>query len=137
MVLCISQIKLEIKLIKVTILVESLQTFKRLLIQQITVYYCKNQNTMVFLLRILIIRSSFFQLMVTNQMQLMSNIGCLKVPYSDLFCFFIYIDDLHVAIKYSEVHHFADGTNLLNFNSCLKSINKQVNYDLKKTYQIG
>ena len=45
--------------------------------------------------------------------------------------FLIYINDLHAAIKYSEVHHFADDTNLLNFNSCVKSINKQVNYDLK------
>ena len=45
--------------------------------------------------------------------------------------FLIYIKDLYTAIKYSEVHHFADYTNLLNFNSCVKSINKQVNYDLK------
>ena len=45
--------------------------------------------------------------------------------------FLIYINDLHVAIKYSEVHHFADDTNLLNFDSCIKSINKQVNYNLK------
>ena len=45
--------------------------------------------------------------------------------------FLIYINDLHVAIKYCEVHHFADDTNLLNVNSCGKSINKQVNYDLK------
>ena len=29
------------------------------------------------------------------------------------------------------MHHFADDTNLLNFSSCVKSINKQVNYDLK------
>ena len=29
------------------------------------------------------------------------------------------------------MHHFADDTNLLNVNSCVKSINKQVNYDLK------
>ena len=43
----------------------------------------------------------------------------------------IYINDLHVAIKHSEVHHFVDDTNLLNFNSCVKFINKQVNYDLK------
>ena len=28
--------------------------------------------------------------------------------------FLIYINDLHAAIKYSEVHHFADDTNLLN-----------------------
>ena len=45
--------------------------------------------------------------------------------------FLIHINDLHAAIKYSEVHHFADDTNFLNFNSCVKSINKQVNYDLK------
>ena len=45
--------------------------------------------------------------------------------------FLIYINDLHAAIKYSKVHHFADDTNLLNFNSCVKSMNKQVNYDLK------
>ena len=44
---------------------------------------------------------------------------------------FIYINDLHVAIKYSVVHHTADDTNLINFNSCVKCINKQVNYDLK------
>ena len=45
--------------------------------------------------------------------------------------FLIYINDLHVAIKYSEVLYFADDTSLLNFNSCAKSINKQVSYDLK------
>ena len=44
----------------------------------------------------------------------------------------IYINDLHVAIKYVEVHHFADDTNLLNVSNCVRSINKQVNYDLKK-----
>ena len=37
--------------------------------------------------------------------------------------FLIYISDLHVAIKYSKVHHFADDTNLLNFNSCVKPMN--------------
>ena len=49
-----------------------------------------------------------------------------------LLLFFTYINHLHVAIKYSEVHHFADDTNSLNFNSCVKSINKQVNYNLIK-----
>ena len=29
------------------------------------------------------------------------------------------------------MHYFADDTNLLNFNNCVKSINKQTNYDLK------
>ena len=45
--------------------------------------------------------------------------------------FLIYINNLHVAIKYCKVHHFADNTNLLNVNICVKSINKEVNYDLK------
>ena len=48
------------------------------------------------------------------------------------FLFLIYINNLQVAIKYSEVDHFLDDTNLLFFNSCVKSINKLVNYDLKK-----
>ena len=45
--------------------------------------------------------------------------------------FFIYINDLHVPIKYSEVHHFPDDTNPLNFNSCVNSISKQASYNLK------
>ena len=44
--------------------------------------------------------------------------------------FLIYINGLHVAVKYSEVYHFEDDTNLLNFKSCVKSVKKQVNYDL-------
>ena len=40
-----------------------------------------------------------------------------------LLLFLIYINDLHVGIKYSEVHPFSDYTNLLDFNSCVKSIN--------------
>ena len=53
--------------------------------------------------------------------------GSILGPLLLLIC----INELHVAIKCSEVHHLADDTNLLNFNSCVKSINKQVNYDLK------
>ena len=45
--------------------------------------------------------------------------------------FFIYINDLHYSIKFCKVHHFADDTNLINFNSSIKVINKQVNNDLK------
>ena len=48
--------------------------------------------------------------------------------------FFIYIKDLYLAIKYSEEQHFANDANLLTFYNllpCAKSINKQINRDLK------
>ena len=45
--------------------------------------------------------------------------------------FLIYINDLHVAIKYSIVHHFADDTNLLLKNKSLKQLQKHINIDLK------
>ena len=46
--------------------------------------------------------------------------------------YFIYINDLHLAIKYSKVYCFADDNNLQKINNCIKSINQHVNYDLKK-----
>ena len=45
--------------------------------------------------------------------------------------FLIYINDLHNAIKFSTVHHFADDTNLLVSNSCIKKVQDQINLDLK------
>ena len=45
--------------------------------------------------------------------------------------FLIYINDLNKAIKYSDVHHSADETNLLLSEKSLKKINKQINHDLK------
>ena len=48
--------------------------------------------------------------------------------------FLIYINDLHHAIKYSKVYHFADDTNLLNINRSPKQLQKQVNIDLKLLY---
>ena len=45
--------------------------------------------------------------------------------------FLIYINDLHNAIKFSSVYHFADDTNFLHFNNSLKSLGKKVNIDLK------
>ena len=45
--------------------------------------------------------------------------------------FLIYINDLNKAIKYSDVRHFADDTNLLLSDKSLKKINKYINHDLK------
>ena len=42
--------------------------------------------------------------------------------------FLIYIN--HLTIKYTEVHHFTGDTTLLNLQNCVKSTNKQVNYDV-------
>ena len=47
------------------------------------------------------------------------------------FLFLIYINDLHYSIKFCKVNHFADDANLINFNSSVKVMNKQVNKCLK------
>ena len=62
------------------------------------------------------------------------NAICCDVPQGSILgplLFVIYINDLHFAIKYCKVHHFADDTNLLNFNNSIKKIKKQVGHDLK------
>ena len=45
--------------------------------------------------------------------------------------FLLYINDLHNCIKHSLSFHFADDTNLLNINNNFKTIEKQVNRDLR------
>ena len=89
-----------------------------------------------------VISNKWFASYFSNKKQFVSINGS-KTNLADVKCgvpqgsimgpllFLIYINDLRVAIKYSEMHHFADDTNLLDFNSCVKAINKQVNYDLK------
>ena len=49
--------------------------------------------------------------------------------------FIIFINDLHVSIKNSKVHHFAYDTNLLLINKSLKQINKLINHDLSLLVQ--
>ena len=44
--------------------------------------------------------------------------------------FIMYINDMHSAIKYSKVHHFADDTNLLFSHKNPKLLRKRVNSDL-------
>ena len=45
--------------------------------------------------------------------------------------FLTYIIDLHNLVKYSNIHHFADDTNLLYARKSIKDINRKVNFDLK------
>ena len=45
--------------------------------------------------------------------------------------FLIYINDLHNAIQYCKVYHFADDANLFHTNKSVKKINKLVNCDMK------
>ena len=45
--------------------------------------------------------------------------------------FLIYINDLHVAVKHSVTHHFADDTNFLYVSKSLKKIQKYINLDLR------
>ena len=45
--------------------------------------------------------------------------------------FLLYINDLHRAIKFCKVHHFADDTNLLFLTNSIKKLNKLINTDLK------
>ena len=49
--------------------------------------------------------------------------------------FLIYINDLHSATNYSEVHHFADDTNLLYSSKSVKDINKVINFKLAQSKQ--
>ena len=45
--------------------------------------------------------------------------------------FLLYINDLHRAIKFCKVHHFADDTNLLFLTNSIRKLNKLINTDLK------
>ena len=49
--------------------------------------------------------------------------------------FLIYINDLHQAIKFSQVYHFADDTNLLRISNSPRQLQKHLNIDLKFLYK--
>ena len=71
--------------------------------------------------------NGLLRILVTGSNLLQSNLADVKCGVSQdsilgPLLFLIYIHDLHTGIKYSEVHHFADDTNLLNFNSFVKTI---------------
>ena len=88
------------------------------------------------------IANNWFSSYLQNRTQFVSingfdsnvNAICCGVPQGSKLgplLFLIYLNDLHFAIKYCKVHHFADDTNLLSFNNSIKKINKQVGHDLK------
>ena len=49
--------------------------------------------------------------------------------------FVIFINDLHVSVRNSKFHHFADDTNLLLISKSLKQINKLINHDISLLIQ--
>ena len=64
-------------------------------------------------------------------------INASKLWRTTRFCsgpllFLIYIKDLHKAIEYCKVHHFADDTNLFYTSKSVKDLKKLVNHDVKQ-----
>ena len=49
--------------------------------------------------------------------------------------FLIYSNDLNKCVKYSSVYHFADDTNMLQSDSSLNNLSKQMNVDPKNLSQ--
>ena len=45
--------------------------------------------------------------------------------------FLAHTDDLHKAIQYCKIHHFADDTNLFHTSKSVKNLNKPVNHHPK------
>ena len=63
----------------------------------------------------------------------LAEINC-AVPQSSVLgplLFLSYINDLNQAVKFRQVHHFADDTNLLYLGKSIKNLNKLVNFNLK------
>ena len=57
--------------------------------------------------------------------------GVLQGSISGLILLLLYINDLHKAITFSKIHHFADDTNFLYESPSLKDVNRKTNYILR------
>ena len=62
---------------------------------------------------------------------LTSTYGIPQGSVLGLLLFLVYVNDMSQVIQHSEMHHFADDTNLSYSSNSMKKINKFVNHDLK------
>ena len=76
-------------------------------------------------------RKQFVSINGFNSTESIMNFGVPQGSVLGPLLFLIYINDLHLAIKYSKTTHFADDTNLIIKNKSPKKLQKQLNLDLK------
>ena len=77
--------------------------------------------------------SKLLFLMVFPLPSLIFHVVFLRDKSQDHF-FLIYINDMHTAVKFSTVYHFADDTNLLYHHENPKVLRKDMNSNLKLLY---
>ena len=58
----------------------------------------------------------------------------LFLSSNPISAFLRYINDIHLAMEFSTIYHFADDTNLLYSCNTLKVLRKNINADLQKLY---
>ena len=76
-------------------------------------------------------RSQFVSIFDTNSSKITVEHGVPQGSILGPLLFLIYINDLHKAIKYSNVFHFADDTSLIFRHKSPKKLKKVINLDLK------
>ena len=76
-------------------------------------------------------RKQFVSINGLNSNELLIKIGVPQGSVLGPLLFLVYINDLHLAIKYSTTRLFADDTSLLIKNKSLKQLKKHLNIDLR------